>query len=228
MKTREEILIALVEDDRPFRGYIAALVNSTETWRVVLEADSVEEALKRGEKLRPRVVLLDVALPGRSGAESVAQFLALWPGAMVIMLTGIENDDVVLEAIRAGACGYVLKGSPSDAVLAAVEDALAGGAPMSPSIARRVLALLRTEPVERAEAPKNLAASGERLSLLTPRELEVVAFVAEGLVDKEIAERLGTAVSTVKNQLASVYAKWRVRSRTAAAVKFSRELGDAR
>ena len=212
--------IALVEDDRPFRGYVAALLNATPPWRVVLEADSVEEALRRGASLSPRVLLLDIALPGASGAESVGRFLQLWPAATVVMLTALERDDVVLEAIRAGASGYLLKGGSSDDVVTAVEDALAGGAPMSPSIARRVLALMRTLP---AANPPERPTGGAPLPLLTPREHEVVSLVANGLGDKEIAARLKTAVSTVKNHLANIYAKWRVRSRTEAAVKFSRE-----
>ncbi len=214
--------IALVEDDRPFRGYIAALLSATPGWRVVLEADSVEDALRRSASLRPRVLLLDIGLPGRSGAEAVGQFLQAWPDVNVVMLTALEGDDVVLEAIRAGACGYVLKGSSSDELLAAVADALAGGAPMSPSIARRVLALLRSSP---PEAPKVAEAPGGVLPLLTPRELEVVALVADGLSDKEIATRLETAVPTVKNHLASIYGKWRVRSRTEAAVRFVKVAG---
>lgn len=149
------------------------------------------------------------------------------------MLTAVADDEVVLEAIRAGACGYVLKGASSDALIAAIKDALAGGAPMSPSIARRVLSLLRTLPPAEAEAADGVAAKerdtgAERPPMLTPRELEVVSLVAGGLGDKEIAERLGTAVSTVKNQPAGVYAKWRVRSRTEAAARFSRGAGGAR
>jgi DNA-binding NarL/FixJ family response regulator len=227
MTNHERIDLALVEDDRPFRGYVVALLNSERTWRVVLEADSVEEALRIGGKLRPRVLLLDVGLPGKSGADAVGDFLKLWPEVSVVMLTAVADDEVVLEAIRAGACGYVLKGASSDALIAAIKDALAGGAPMSPSIARRVLSLLRTLPPATVESEeltrpgKGREASAERLPVLTPRELEVVSLVAEGLGDKEIAERLGTALSTVKNHLAAVYAKWRVRSRTEAAIKFT-------
>lgn len=217
-------MVVLIEDDRPFRGYVAALLNATPPWRVGLEADSVEEALRQGAKLRPDVVLLDIGLPGRSGAEAVGQFLQLWPGANIVMLTGREGDDLILESIQAGACGYLLKGGASDDVLAAVENAASGGAPMSPTIARRVLALMRTRPSEHLRAPVAAAT----LPLLTPREHEVVALVAEGLADKEIATRLDTAISTVKNHLASVYGKWRVRSRTEAAVRFSRGAGGAR
>lgn len=224
--------VALVEDDVPFRGYVAALVNSSERWRVVLEASSVEEALRGGEKTKPKVLLLDVDLPGGSGAAAVGRFLAAWPGVSVVMLSGLDRDEVVLEAIREGAGGYLRKDAPSDEVLAALDDVVAGGAPMSPVIARRVLALLRGVPAgaveaERAAAKGRAEKRTERVSavvsmpLLTPREHEVLALVADGLGDKEIADRLGTAVSTVKNHLANIYGKWRVRSRTEAAVKYA-------
>jgi DNA-binding NarL/FixJ family response regulator len=232
-----KISVALVEDDVPFRGYIAALLNSSERWRVVLEAVSVEEALREGEKTKPKVLLLDVDLPGGSGATAVGKFIAAWPGVNVVMLSGLDRDEVVLEAIREGASGYMRKDASSDEVLAALDEVVAGGAPMSPAIAKRVLALLRGVPVGapeaergakpgRAEKRMERVNAGVAMPLLTPREHEVLAFVAGGLGDKEIADRLGTAVSTVKNHLANIYGKWRVRSRTEAAVKFTERKPD--
>jgi DNA-binding NarL/FixJ family response regulator len=240
MNAQPKLPVALVEDDVPFRGYIAALLDASDRWRVVLEASSVEAALRASVKAVPRVLLLDVDLPGNSGAASVGRFCAAWPGVCVVMLSGLDQDEVVLEAIREGASGYLRKDASSDEVLAAVEEAVEGGAPMSRAIARRVLTLVRTVPLGAEEsAPGGGAGEGEKerkrdgekgrkevaaaMPLLTPREHEVVALVAEGLSDKQIAERLGTAVSTVKNHLANVYVKWRVRSRTEAAVKFSRQ-----
>lgn len=216
-RERRATTVALVEDDVPFRGYIGALVNSSEGCRVVLEASSVEDALRNGPGEAPRVLLLDIDLPGASGAASVGRFLTAWPGVSVIMLSGLDRDDLILEAIQAGAQGYLRKGADSGELLDALDDVLAGGAPMSPAIARRVLALLREAPT-----PTGKPATAESpLPILSARERQVVALVAAGLGDKEIAAQLGTAVSTVKNQLASVYGKWRVRSRTEAAVKFS-------
>ena len=176
--------------------------------------ESAEEGLARLAETRVDVLVLDLKLPGGSGAAAVGEFLSVQPDLLVIVLTGIDADDAVLEVLRAGACGYVLKGSDSNVLLGAVDDALAGGAPMSPSIASRVVALLRAAPgapVKRSEEP---------LVELTPREQDVLAQVAAGRSDKEIASELGCAVSTVKNHLAKVYAKWRVRSRTEAAVKY--------
>jgi len=217
MNSTAKIPVALVEDDVPYRAYVEALLESAGNRRVALAVGSAEEGLAKIAATRARVLLLDVGLPGISGASAVRTFLAAQPDLRVIMLTALDGDELVLESIRAGACGYVLKGASSDALLGAVDDALAGGAPMSPAIARRVLALLRAAP---AATPATAAGSDEHLVALTPREEEILARVAAGGSDKEIAAGLGTALSTVKNHLANIYAKWRVRSRTEAAVKF--------
>lgn len=214
MKDAQKISIGLVEDDAPYRAYVTALVESVEGRRVAFAVGSAEEGLQQLAAARVRVLLLDLKLPGMTGASAVERFLAAQPDLLVIMLTGVDAEDVVWEALRAGACGYLLKGGSSEGVLAAVDDALAGGAPMSPAIAKRVLALLRAAPAPSANGP------GEKPAALTPREEEILALVAAGRSDKEIASELGAALSTVKNHLANVYAKWRVRSRTEAAVKF--------
>lgn len=207
--------MGLVEDDVPYRSYISVLLESTGDRRVAFAVGSAEEALRKIASTPVRVLLLDVGLPGISGASAVTKLVAARPDVLVIMLTALDGDDLVFESLRAGACGYVLKGASSAAVLGAVDDALAGGAPMSPTIARRVLALLRAAPSANAAARAE-----EKLAVLTSREEEVLVCVAAGRSDKEIASELGTALSTVKNHLANVYAKWRVRSRTEAAVKF--------
>lgn len=214
MSLPSPIPIALVEDDVPYRTYVAALLKSAGGRRVVFAVGSAEEGLAKIAAIPARVLLLDVGLPGLSGAEAVRQFIAAQPGLLVVMLTALDADELVLESIRAGACGYVLKGSSSENLLDAVGDALAGGAPMSPVIAKRVLSLLR------ATLPAPARAGVEAPVALTAREEEILARVAAGRSDKEIAVELGTALSTVKNHLANIYAKWRVRSRTEAAVKF--------
>lgn len=215
MNAAPKVALGLVEDDVPYRSYVSALLESTGDRRVAFAVGSAEEALREIASTPVRVLLLDVGLPGMSGASAVTKLVASRPDVLVIMLTALDGDDFVLESLRAGACGYVLKGASSEAVLGAVDDALAGGAPMSPTIARRVLALLRAGPAANAGARME-----EKPAVLTPREEEVLARVAAGRSDKEIASELGTALSTVKNHLANVYAKWRVRSRTEAAVKF--------
>lgn len=213
--------VLLLEDDLPFRAYIAGILNSSGRYRVVAEATSAEEASTWTADLAPALVLVDVMLPGKPGISAVAQLMEKFPGVHVIVFTGRYEDDVILDAIRAGAAGYVLKGTSSTELLAALEDAMNGGAPMSPSIARRVLTLMRnngsTAPVQPAGAP----ARPTELRALTPREHDVLSLVANGASDKETAEQLGVSVSAVKQHLSNIYSKWRVRSRTEAAIKFT-------
>ncbi len=212
--------VALVEDDAPYRSYLESLLEADGSHETVATAGSVEEALAWPARVRPALVLLDVALPGRSGSAAVADFAARWPEAKILMLTGREGDEPLLEAIRAGAAGYLLKSASSAEILEALDDARAGGAPMSPAIARRVLALLREPP-----APAVAGGRPGELAVLSEREREVLALVAEGCADKEICARLGITRSTVKNHLTAIYDKWRVRSRTQAAVRFIKITG---
>lgn len=214
------IRVALVDDDAQFRLVLASVLGASGRHEVVAAVGSAEEALAWPATLKPDVVLLDVGLPGRAGSAVAGDLLAKFPGALVLMVSGSRDDAVVLEAIRHGAAGYVLKSAELAPVREAIDDALAGGAPMSPAIARQVLGLMRSAPT--AKRP-----TGE-LALLTPREAEVLALVAEGASDKDVAERLGVTRSTVKNCLFAIYGKWRVSSRTAAAVKFVRASEGAR
>jgi DNA-binding NarL/FixJ family response regulator len=207
------IRVALVEDDGHFRLVVASVLGASGRHQVVATAGSAEEALQWPPDAKPDVALVDIGLPGKTGAELVGELLAKFPQTLVVMVTGVRDDLAVLEAIRAGAVGYVLKGADTDRIVAAIDDALAGGAPMSAVIARRVLGLMQAAP-----APSPTA----ELAVLTAREVEVLALVAEGASDKAVGEKLGLARSTVKNCLLSIYGKWRVKSRTAAAVKFVR------
>jgi DNA-binding NarL/FixJ family response regulator len=212
-KAPARIAVGVIEDDVPYRSYLETLLKGSDRYGVAATAGSVETALAWPAGVAPALLLVDVALPGRSGASAVKDFLDRWPAARVIMLTGRDADEPVLEAIRAGAAGYLLKSSASTEIIEALDDVRAGGAPMSPAIARRVLALLR-------EPAAGAASAGADLALLSEREREVMALVANGCADKEICDRLGITRSTVKNHLTAIYHKWRVRSRTQAAVRF--------
>lgn len=211
------IRVALVEDDPHFRLYLESALGASGRHEVVAAAGSAEEALGWSREMAPHVALLDVGLPGRTGSLLAGDLLERFPGTLVIMLTALSDDATVLEAIRRGAVGYVLKGADSADIVAAIDDALAGGAPMSPAIARKVLGLMRTTPPKCVDG-----AAAAEFAILTPREVDVLELVAGGAGDKEVAERLGVARSTVKNCLLGIYAKWRVSSRTEAAVKFVR------
>lgn len=203
----------LIEDDAPFRTYVAGVLAASGRFTIVAEAATAEEAAAWPDSLAPQLALVDYALPGASGAEATRRLRARFPALPIVILTGHADDEIILDAVRAGASGYVLKGTDSVALVEALEDAAGGGAPMTPSIARRVLALLRE--------PAAASAVATPLRDLTPREHDVLTLVADGATDKEAAARLGVSLSAVKQHLANIYAKWRVRSRTEAAIKFT-------
>jgi DNA-binding NarL/FixJ family response regulator len=214
------IRVALVDDDPHFRLFLESMLGASGRHEVVAVAGSAEEAMAWPTTAAPHVALVDVGLPGRTGSLLAGDLLARFPGALIIMVSALRDDGPILEAIRGGAVGYVLKGADAAELVAAIDDALAGGAPMSPAIARRVLALMRAEPAA--------ATSTAELARLTPRETEMLELVATGAGDKEVAEKLGVARPTVKNCLLGIYAKWRVSSRTEAAVKFVRAGGGSK
>ncbi len=216
--TSPRIAVGVIEDDAPYRSYLATLLAGSEGYALAAEAGSAEAALAWPGGTTPALLLVDVGLPGSSGPATVQAFRARWPQVKVVMLTGRDTDEAVLEAIRAGAAGYLLKSASSGEILEALDDVREGGAPMSPAIARRVLGLLR-------EGGANPAGSGE-LALLTEREREVLALVADGCADKEICVKLAITRSTVKNHLTAIYDKWRVRSRTQAALRFVKVTGN--
>lgn len=220
MATVSKIPVALIDDDAPYRAYVGTLIEASGRYALVAQAGSVEEAGTWTAKVQPALLLLDVAMPGLQGPAAVAQMVEKWPALKIVMLTGRDEDEPLLESIRAGAVGYLLKSAGSAEIVEALDDAVAGGAPMSPGIARRVLGLLR-EPVKGSEGK----VGAKELAQLTAREREVLALVAEGDADKEICEKLGITRSTVKNHLTAIYDKWRVRSRTQAAVRFVKVTG---
>lgn len=212
--------MGIVDDDVYYQLFLESVFEAEGRFSVVARASSGAEALRWPLEPAPHIILLDVGLPDRSGSSLVAPLLERFPQALVIMLTATADAALILEAIRDGAVGYLLKGGTEESLLRSIREALAGGAPMSPSIARQVLALMRTSP----PFPSETTAPEEdpRLRELTERERSVLQRVAEGDSDKEVADALGLARSTVKNTLLSVYAKWRVRTRTEAAVTFTR------
>jgi DNA-binding NarL/FixJ family response regulator len=212
---RARIAVALVDDDPNFLLFLESVFEASPRHRVAATAGSAEDAARWTEAMTPHVALLDIGLPGQAGSALVADLLQRFPRLIVIMLTAQAEDDAILDSIRAGAVGYLLKGVDQEEIVAAIDDALAGGAPMTPAIARRVLVALR-QPTTPATVP---VAAG-KLATLTEREREVLELVAAGASNKEVSDRLAIALSTVKNNLLAIYTKLQVRSRTEAAMKF--------
>lgn len=203
--------IAIVEDKAVIRESLAAYVHTDPELRCVCACGSAEEALRELPKHQPEIVLMDIQLPRQSGIECTAQLKQLLPAIKIIMVTVYGEPERIFQALRAGACGYLLKRCKPEELVAAIREVREGGAPMSREIARHVIAYFQQTP-----APPS--APGE-LAELSPREREILGLVAQGFADKEIAEKIGVRHGTVRWHLQHVYEKLHVRSRTEAVVK---------
>ena len=204
--------IAIVEDSRVIRESLTEFVNSDRDCTCVCACATGEEALKQIPKHQPDIVLMDVQLPNMSGIECTAQLKQLLPDVRIIMVTVYGNPDLIFKALRAGACGYLLKRCTPEELITAVREVQQGGAPMSREIARKVISHFQELP-----QPSDSSSEVENLS---PREREILELLTQGFSDKEIADRLGVKHGTVRWHLQHVYDKLQVRSRTEAALKF--------
>lgn len=203
--------VSIVEDDRDTREHLAALLDGTPSLRCLHTYATGEKALAEIPRARPDVVLVDINLPGMTGIECVARLKALVPGLHLLILTTYEESDLIFDALRAGASGYLLKSMPPEELIQALGDVQAGGAPMSMQIARKVVQHFHRSP-----------ASGAELGHLSPREYEVLSLLAKGRFYKEIASELGITLGTVRTHQQRIYEKLHVQSRTEATVKFFR------
>ncbi|HZT22902.1 MAG TPA: response regulator transcription factor [Verrucomicrobiae bacterium] len=203
------IKVAIVEDNRTLREGFETLLNRTPGFQCVCTCDTVTEALRKIPKTRPDVVLMDIQLPDATGVECTAKIKELMPAVQIVIVTVYEDTERIFQALRAGACGYLLKRAQPEKVIAAIREAHEGGVPMTPEIARKVIGLFRSQ-----------AAAQQQIGGLTDREREVLQLVMHGLGNKAIADRLGVTVAAVKWHLQHIYEKLHVHSRTEAALKF--------
>jgi DNA-binding NarL/FixJ family response regulator len=204
--------VAIVEDNATFRQYLAQLIDRTPDHRCVCASATAEAAVDEIPRHHPDVVLMDIHLPGESGIACTARLREKIPTVQVIMLTVYKDIKMIFQALKAGACGYVLKRSDEKEVLHAIAEVRAGGAPMTSEIARMVVRSF-LEPS---------AAAASDTDTLSAREMEILALVAEGLSNKEIGARLHISFATVRTHLMHIYEKLHVRCRTEAAAKYLR------
>lgn len=210
------IRVLLADDHNLVRQGIRTLLQISGDFEVVGEASDGEEALELIASTRPQVVLLDVRMPRLTGIDVLRAARLRFPEVGIILLTTFDEDAVVLEAVRLGARGFLLKDVSLDQLENAARTVAAGGSLILPAVTERVLRGLEKEPTkfESAEMPDPL----------TPREREVLRLIAAGFSNREIAEASGTAEGTVKNQASSILSKLGVRDRTRAVLK-ALELG---
>lgn len=201
--------VAIVEDNPTLRQYLSELITNTPGYRCVCACASAEEALEKIPVERPHVVLMDIHLPGESGIACTARLRAKMPKIQVIMLTVYKDIQMIFQALKAGACGYVLKRSDEREILAAIAEVRAGGAPMTSQVARMVVRSFLEEPTDDSETEQ-----------LSPREMDILALVAKGRANKEIGAQLRISSGTVRIHLSHIYEKLHVRCRTEAAAKY--------
>lgn len=209
---RMEIKVSLVEDDSRIRGELSKLINASENIRCISAYSDAETALAEIPRLKPDVVLMDINLPGMTGIECVRALRAAAPSVRIVMLTVYDEVGQLFKSLMAGACGYLLKRTSRDQLLEAIAEAHLGGAPMTRKIARKVVQYFQ-----------QLGEVSPESQVLSKREQETLALLAEGFRYKEIADKLGISSNTVREYVHSLYAKLHVTSRTEAAMKYQRQ-----
>ena len=203
------IKVALVEDQAAMRRNLELMLRRASGVKCVCACSSAEEALAEIPRHRPDVILMDINLPGASGIECTARLKQILPNVQVIMLTVYRDTASIFNALKAGACGYLLKRAAPAEVLEAITSIRSGGAPMTSEIARKIVTAFQTP----TSNPTDAVA-------LTEREIEILELLSQGRVSKEIADQLSISYNTVRVHTTHSYEKLHVRSRSEALLKF--------
>jgi DNA-binding NarL/FixJ family response regulator len=214
-KANKTIRVALVEDEPGVRANLANIIDNAPGFQSCGVYPDGLAALKGIASNPPDVVLMDINLPGISGTECVSRLKNIAPNLPVLMLTVYDDSDQVFKSLMAGATGYLLKRTPKDKLLVAIDEIISGGAPMSRQIARSVVQFFQ----ELKQAPVTVQRAPE-IKTLTDREEQVLMHLAKGYAYKEIADRLNISFETVRTYVRSIYEKLHVHSRTEATLKY--------
>jgi DNA-binding NarL/FixJ family response regulator len=210
----EPIRVLVADDHAVFRGGLRALLGTVADVDVVGEAVSGDAAVRRAEDLQPDVVLMDLDMPGLDGVAATRAIVATSPHIAVVVLTMHDDPDLVFDALRAGARGYLLKGADRGELLRAIRSVAGGGAVFGPEVARRLIAWFTSRPrIHEPAFPE-----------LTERETEVLDLVARGLSNEAITRHLVVSPKTVRNHVSNIFSKLQVRDRAEAIVR-AREAG---
>ncbi len=210
------IKVLIADDQRLMREGLATLLALTSDIDIVAQAGDGAEAIELAQAHQPDVVLMDIQMPRVNGVEATKTIRSILPQTQVIILTTFDDDEYLLSGLRAGACGYLLKDMPSEQLAEAIRSAAKGQSPIGPEVARKLVSLVTHGPI----APAPPAAASE----LSEREIEVLRLIADGLSNKEIAEKLFIAEGTAKNHVSNILSKLEARDR-AQAVARAKELG---
>ena len=210
--TDGSIRVALIEDQRNIREGLTTLINGTGGFEVTAAFGSIESALARIGQEPPHIVLVDLGLPGMSGIEGIPLVAQSCPDSVILVLSVHDDDDRIFRALCAGASGYLLKNTPPAKLLDSLKEAVNGGSPMSPEVARRVVTLFRRfGPPQRADYD------------LTPHESRLLRLLSEGHNYKRAAAELGLSVNTIAFHMKRIYVKLHVHSKSEAVAKAFRQ-----
>lgn len=208
-----KVRVSIVEDDEPTRRILVDVIAGAPRLELVSQHASTESALDSLPAARPDVVLMDINVPLLNGVECVRRLKPLLPQTQFLMLTVYEDADHIFAALAAGAAGYLLKSTRRVELLAAIEQIMQGGSPMSSGIARKV--------VQSFSRP---AAARSDLEGLSPREQSVLELLTKGFLYKEISDSLGVSVATVNTYIRRIYEKLQVHSRSQAVAKYLKQV----
>jgi DNA-binding NarL/FixJ family response regulator len=211
----EEIGVLVVDDHALFRRGVIQTIDGERGMAAVGEAETAAAAIDKARELLPDVILLDIRLPDKSGLLVVGTLQRECPYSKIVILTAVEDEDAVLRALKDGAHGYVLKGVSADELVQVVRSVCRGETYVTPSMAGRLLAELKSPAANRA--------AGDPLGELSERERTILDLVAQGKTNKEIAAELFLAEKTVKHYMTNVLHKLQVRNRVEAALLASKE-----
>jgi DNA-binding NarL/FixJ family response regulator len=203
------IRVAMIEDDEEIRANLGDAIMAHRDFRLVGSYRDAESALKSLPEAKPRVVLMDINLPGMDGVQCVRRLKTALPEVEFIMLTVYQDSTLLIQSLMAGASGYLLKRTSPDKLLNAIREVCDGGAPMTPGMARRVVQHFQQAPPPTSDVAK-----------LTPREKDVLDQLARGFCYKEVADHLDIGTGTLQTHVHNIYEKLRVHSRTEAVVKY--------
>jgi DNA-binding NarL/FixJ family response regulator len=204
----ESIKVAIIEDERDIRDGLGMLIGYTDGFECVGKYGSMEEAITSIRHRTPDVVLSDIGLPGMNGIEGIKILKETYPAMTILMLSVYDDNDRIFDALCNGAVGYLLKKTPPAKLIDSLRDAIGGGSPMSPEIARKVVALFRDfRPPERVDYD------------LSPHELRILKLLVEGHSYKTAAAKLNVTTSTISFHLNNIYEKLQVHSKSEAVAK---------
>lgn len=201
------ITVSVIEDDKHYREGLETLVNNSGEFILLHSYDSAENAIQHLVKNPPEIAIVDIKLPGKSGVELIGEIKKAAPAVQCMVCSFYDDDEYIFKALKNGACGYIMKDSMPDEILASMRELYQGGAPMSHYIARKVINTFQAKPAM------------PQLAELSDRENEILQLIATGLIVKEVSAKLYLSTHTVTKHLKNIYTKLHVNNRVEAVNK---------